>query len=247
MTGSILMVVGSILNAAGIVIGALAGLSGRSLSPASQSCFKTGLGAFAAFLGLRLVWDGLNGPFRQIAGQILVALAALILGRFAGRLLRLQKISNRLGQFARLRIAAAVPGKTPPWSEGFNTCTALFCAAPLAVLGSVTDGLAGNFFPLALKAVMDALAAMSFAAMFGAGGVAMSALPVFAWQGTLTLLCAAYAAPFLLQHHLLDAVNVVAGLQVVFVALVIFEVRKIELADYLPALALAPLLAWFWH
>jgi uncharacterized membrane protein YqgA involved in biofilm formation len=50
-----------------------------------------------------------------------------------------------------------------------------------------------------------------------------------------------------IQHHLLDPINVVAGLLIVFVSMVIFEVRKIELADYLPALALAPLLTWFWH
>ena len=238
---------GSILNAVGIILGTLAGVSGKKLSSAHQSGCKTALGAFAAFLGLRLVWEGLNGSFRQIAGQMLIALIALILGRLLGRLLQLQKLSNRLGQYASGQIAGTVPGKKIPWSDGFNTCTALFCAAPLAVLGSVTDGLAGDFFPLALKAVMDALAAMSFVGMFGAGGVAMSALPVFVWQGMLTLLCAAYAAPFVIQHHLLDPVNVVAGLQIVFVSLVIFEVRKIELADYLPALALAPLLAWIWH
>jgi len=238
---------GSILNAVGIIIGALAGLSGKNLSPAGQSGFKTALGAFAAFLGLRLVWEGLNGTFRQVVVQIFVALTALILGRLLGRLLHLQKLSNRLGRFARERIANTAPGKKMPWSDGFNTCTALFCAAPLAIVGSVTDGLAGDFFPLALKAVMDALAAMSFATMFGVSSVAMSALPVFAWQGTLTLLCAVYAAPFVIQHHLLDPINVVAGLLIVFVSLVVFQVRKIELADYLPALVLAPLLAWFWH
>jgi uncharacterized membrane protein YqgA involved in biofilm formation len=238
---------GSILNSAGIIIGALAGLSGKRLSTANQSFLKTALGAFTAFVGLRLVWQGLNGSFGQMGGQILIALAALVIGRPVGRLLGLQKISNRLGQFARLRIAAATPGSRPSWSDGFNTCTALFCAAPLAILGSVTDGLAGDFLPLAVKAVMDALAAMSFVAMFRAGSVALAALPVFMWQGTLTLLCAGYAAPWLLQHHLSGSVNVVAGLQVLFVSLVVFEVRKIELADYLPALALAPLLAWFWH
>jgi uncharacterized membrane protein YqgA involved in biofilm formation len=101
--------------------------------------------------------------------------------------------------------------------------------------------------PLAVKGVMDALAAMSFAAMFGGVSVALSALPVLAWQGTLTLLCTLFAAPFLTQHHLLDSVNVATGFQVVFVAVVIFDARRIEMADYLPALAVAPLLTWFWH
>jgi uncharacterized membrane protein YqgA involved in biofilm formation len=238
---------GSILNAVGIIIGTVAGLYGANLAPARQSNLKAALGAFTAFFGLRLVWNGINGSFRQVTVQLLIALLALILGRLAGRLLNLQKLSNRLGQYARRRIAAVRPDAPPPWSDGFNTCAALFCAAPLAILGSAADGLAGDFLPLAVKGVMDALAAMSFAAMFGGVSVALSALPVLAWQGTLTLLCTLFAAPFLTQHHLLDSVNVATGFQVVFVAVVIFDARRIEMADYLPALAVAPLLTWFWH
>jgi uncharacterized membrane protein YqgA involved in biofilm formation len=238
---------GSYLNAAGILLGAIAGLAFRpQLSAAPLNYLRLALGAFTLAAGGRLAWLSVNGTGGQVGRQILSAFLALILGRLIGRLLRLQKLSNRVGESARAQISRVTAGGKPAWSDGFNTCAALFCVAPLAVLGGVTEGLDGNFLPLAIKTAMDALGAMSFAVMFG-GSVALAALPVFVWQGTLTLLCALFAAPFLAQHGLLDAVNAAAGLLLVFVAVVIFELRKVELTDYLPALAVAPALAWLWR
>jgi len=238
---------GSILNAAGIVLGGIAGLTvQKQLSAAIQNYLKIALGAAALFIGLRLTWLNVNGSFTQVAKQTVIIFLALILGRLVGRLLRLQKLSNRIGQPAREQIARASAGNKPAWSDGFNTVTLLFCAAPLAVIGATQDGLSGNILPLAIKTVMDALAAMSFAAMFG-WSAALAGLPVFAWQGTLTLLCSQFAQPLLAQHGLLDPVNATAGMLLVYVAVVILEVRRVELADYLPALAIAPLLAWLWQ
>jgi uncharacterized membrane protein YqgA involved in biofilm formation len=81
--------------------------------------------------------------------------------------------------------------------------------------------------------------------MFGFG-VMLSAVPVLVFQGTITLLCARFLLPYLDQHNLLDSVNATSGLLIFCVALIIFEIRKIELTDYLPALVFAPLLTyWF--
>ena len=81
--------------------------------------------------------------------------------------------------------------------------------------------------------------------MFG-GGTMLAAVPVFVFQGAVTLACSHYLEPFLRLHGLLDSVNAVGGLLVCTTGLVIFEFRKVELADFLPSLALAPLLAWLW-
>ena len=107
----------------------------------------------------------------------------------------------------------------------------------------MTDGLSGDFYLLAVKAVMDALAMTGFVKMFG-WPAALSAFPVYFFLGALTLACQFFAKPFLDAHGLVDSVNVAGGLIACAVALVIFEVRKVELANYLPALAVAPLLAW---
>ncbi len=130
------------------------------------------------------------------------------------------------------------PRKT---ADGFNACAILFCAAPLGILGAVTDGLSGYFYLLAVKAVMDGLAMTSFVKIFR-WPAALSAFPVFVFLGAITLACQFYAKPFLDAHGLIDSVNAAAGLIACAVALVIFEVRKVELANYLPALAVAPLL-----
>jgi hypothetical protein len=133
-------------------------------------------------------------------------------------------------------------------ADGFCACTILFCAAPLGLVGAVVDGLSGYglsgyFYLLAVKAVMDGLAMASFVKMFR-WPAAMSAIPVFALLGFITLVCQLYARPFLEERQLIDPVNAAAGLVACTVALVIFESRKVELANYLPALAVAPLLAW---
>jgi len=236
--------IGTALNVAGILIGGVVGLVRRKpFSPARESFFKVALGVLTVFYGLRLTWVSLNGSLWQILKQLLIAVLALMLGRLTGRLLHLQKMSNQLGREARERIAATKPADSGRLSDGFKTCAALYCAAPLAMLGALQDGLSGYYYPLAVKAVMDGLGTMGFALLFG-WGVLLSALPVLAFQGTITLVCAQYLRPLLEAHGLVDSVNAVGGLLVFCVALLIFEIRRIEVTDYLPALIFAPLLTF---
>ena len=235
---------GAFLNALGILLGALFGLAQRApLSARTQDLIRRALGVAAVFFGLRLVWLHVNGTFWSGGKQLLVALLAVTLGNWAGRLLRLQKISNRLGRFASRAMAAAQSGAAGKAGPGFNACVVLFCAAPLGLLGAVTDGLSGDFYLLAVKAVMDGLAMGGFVRMFG-WPAALSAFPVYTVIGAITLACQFYAKPLLAAPGGLDSVHVAAGLIACVVALVIFEVRKVALANYLPALAVAPLLTW---
>ena len=123
----------------------------------------------------------------------------------------------------------------------------MFCAAPLGFLGSVQDGLSDYVFTLGIKAVMDGLAAMGFVVLFG-WGTLLAAIPVLALQGSITLVCSTWVRPFLESHSqaFINSVNAAGGLLVFSVALVIFNLKKIELADYLPSLLVAPLLTWWW-
>jgi uncharacterized protein len=239
--------IGTILNVAGILIGGIIGLSRpKLLSPARESFFKTALIVFTVWSGLSLTWQSVNGSFLSVLKQLLIAVLALILGKLTGRLLRLQKLSNRLGQTARLRIMAAGAGKPRVSGDGFKACAVLFCAAPLGILGAVQDGLINYFYPLGIKGVMDGLATMGFVALFGRS-VMFSAVPVLALQGALTLVCACFLKPWLEAHGLLDATNAAGGALVFSVALVMMGLKRIELTDYLPSLAFAPLLAWVWR
>jgi uncharacterized membrane protein YqgA involved in biofilm formation len=105
----------------------------------------------------------------------------------------------------------------------------------------VCDGLSGYFYPLAIKAIMDGLATMGFAVPFR-WGPTLAALPVLAFQGSIALL-----TRLVLQRlgpgEAVDMMNAVSGFLVFTVALVILQIKRIGLADYLPSLVVAPLLA----
>ncbi len=241
--------IGTFLNVALIVLGGIIGLvrPGFSLSPANEGFAKVALAALTVFYGLRLTWQSLNGTFLQVLKQLLIVVVAMMLGRLLGRLLRLQKTSNSIGQWARQRIGSPATGGPGRASEGFKVCAALFCAAPLGILGAIQDGLTSPpyFYPLAVKGVIDGLAAVGFVSLFG-WGVILAGLPVLAFQGTITLLCSHWVEPYLSELDLVGSINAVGGLLVFSVALLMLGLKKIEVTDYLPSLVVAPLLTWAW-
>lgn len=242
---------GTTINVLGILIGSTLGLFWiKAMTPRLQIRLKAWLGLLAVIAGLILVWKSMNGGIKLVLLQLLTIVLALTLGRMAGKALRIQRFLNRMGDFAKRRMADAQERGSRRPNEGFVTCTVLFCFAPLAIVGPIVDELGGNWkplaiLPLAIKAVMDGLGAMAFVNMFGAG-VMLSALPVLAWQGSIAIL-ARWLAPFLYEHGMADSIVGVSGLLLFSVALVILEIKKIELGDYLPSLIFAPLLAWLWH
>lgn len=236
--------IGTILNVVSIGAGSLwAAKTRREPSQAFQQAAKLGLGVAIVWVGLEVCWDGFGGGFKRVLGQLGLLLAALTLGNISGRLLRLQKAFNWLGQKAR-RHFETVPASGSGSLHGgvVSTCAILFCATPISILGAIVEGLAGNPKPLVVKAVMDGLAAVSFTRCFGRGVLA-GMIPVLAFQGSMTL-AARWIEPMLHQRDLVDPVMRVAGLLVFCVALVVLEIKRVEIANYLPSLVFAPFLIW---
>ena len=236
---------GTLLNAAGILIGGIIGLTvTKQLSPATQFAIKGLMGVATVFIGLRMTLMSLGPNFWLAGKQLIIVVLALMLGRIAGRLLGLQRLSNKLGAFAKENISQSQGQAGTRFAEGFVTCTLLFCVGPMAILGALQDGLEGKWHALGIKALMDGFATMAFVTTFG-WGVILAVIPVVAYQGTITL-CAQWLAPFLRDHALIDAVTATGGLLIFCIALIILEIKKIELSNYLPSLLFAPLLAWLW-
>lgn len=237
---------GAFINSGGIVLGGvLALVLKKPISESAQTRLKILLGAFTVYLGLRLTIASLNGSPWQVLKQLVIVLVAMTLGKLCGKLLRLQTFSNRVGQFATRKMAAA--GTGAQFNEGFQVATALFCAAPLSILASVEEGLSGFSKVFLVKAVMDGMGTLAFSATFG-WGVMVSAISVLAWQAAI-IKCVALLEPAL-RHHaqpLIDSVLVTDGLLIFCVALIVLQLKKVAVAEYLPSLALAPLLTWwFW-
>lgn len=237
---------GTILNAVGILAGGVIGLTvANRIKPSTLLVMKAMLGALTVFVGLKLTLTSLSGSFGSVMKQLGIVVLALTLGRMTGRLLHLQKFLNGLGRYAKERYTRTDINSPQRLSEGFITCTLLFCVGPMAIIGAAQDGLEGHWQTLGIKALMDGLATMAFVTTFG-WGVMLSVIPVVAYQGTITL-GARFLAPYLQDLPLMASVNATGGLLVFCIALIILELKKIELADYLPSLAFAPLLTWWWR
>jgi hypothetical protein len=235
---------GAIINAAGIVVGGICALIAKKpISATNQLALKIIIGVYAVWLGLKLSWSGFNGSVRQVAKELCIILLAMVLGKMAGKLCRLQRLSNSVGKYAMSVLATPPAGKR--FSDGFLIATALFCVGPLAVLASVQEGLTG-FSPIfVVKAATDGLATYAFCSTLGWGALA-SALPVLALEGAL-IRGVQWVEPFLRNRPwpLIDAINAVDGLLIFCVAMIILELKKIEVADYYPSLLFTPLLVWW--
>ena len=235
---------GAFFNAIGILVGAMIGLAQSTpFSLRAQLWFRNAIGIFNLFYSLRLIYLSFDETFWSSFKQICIGMLAVVLGFWIGKLLRFQKMSNYLGRMAGNVIAGASK-KTPNPADGFNACAILFCAAPLGLVGAVTDGLSDYFYLLAVKAVMDALAMSGFVKVFRWPS-ALSAVPVFVFFSAISLAVQLYIKPHLTTPET-NAVNMAAGLLACIITIVIFEVRRVELANYLPALVVAPLLTKWW-
>jgi len=238
---------GTLLNAGGIFLGAIFGLATKfEVSVRRQQQIKVLLGLATTWFGLKLVWDGLrwNGTLSSTGSsffrQLVVALLAMVIGHAIGRLCRIQAAMNRLGQSAKEKLERATTKQGNEPSDGLIAATMLFCAAPLGIVGALEDGLQKYFQPLAVKAMMDCLAGISFARMFGWTAM-LAAAPVAAFLSGLTIL-GERIEPWLSAQGFLGVVHVCAGLIMTCIALVIFELRRVEMANYLPAVVVAPVL-----
>lgn len=239
-----MLAIGSAINAAAVVLGGLLGLLIRNDLPARrQHQLRTGIGLAVIIAGFHQVWTGVRPSGVGAAfGLMGIALLATTIGRPLGRLLRVQAGMNRLGRWAGQMFTRAQEGGRVPFHDGFTACAILFCVGPLSVLGPVQEGLNGDFFVLLVKGAMDGLAAFAFARAFRMA-VVLAGLPVLAFQGTVTLLTM-WLLQWLPDERMVQSINVTAGLLVVCATLIVFEIRKVEIGDFLPSLLVAPALAW---
>ncbi|MFP4149488.1 MAG: DUF554 domain-containing protein [Nitriliruptoraceae bacterium] len=127
--------------------------------------------------------------------------------------------------------------------EGFVVTSLIVCVGPLAILGALQDGLTDSFQLLAVKSMLDGFAALAFASALGIG-VAFSVLPLMALQGSVTL--AAGALQSVMTEPMLAALTATGGFLVMAIGIRLLELRRVRVANLLPALLLAPLLVAVW-
>ena len=224
---------GTLINVASIVVGSALGLLiGARLPERLRSTLMAGMGLFTLGLGLQ--------QFLKTANPILV-LVSIVLGTLLGEAARLEDRLQGLGAWLEARLTRDSEGASSRFVQGFLTASLLYCVGPMAILGSIQDGLTGDFRLLATKGVMDGIASLTLASTLGAG-VLLSALPVFVYQGALTLL--AGWAQAVLTPAMIAELTATGGVMMIGIGLNLLEVRQVRVGNMLPALVVAPLLVW---
>lgn len=237
--------VGTLVNVVAILIGSSIGIAaGSRITKKSQSLITDVLGlitALGAASALSPLWSPIFESSLPKGSSLLVILAAMLLGGLIGSALSLENRLDAFGENLRRRFRAA---EESPFVEGFASASLLFVIGPLAILGSVSDGMSQGIDQLVLKSSLDFFAAMAFASTLG-WGVAASAIPVAIYQGFWTLIGLGLGS--VLSQYQIDAMTICGGLMLVGIALRLLDIKKIPVANLLPALVIAPALATLLH
>jgi hypothetical protein len=237
--------IGTILNIITIISGASIGvLVGNRMRTSTRTLLTdvlglvTLLGAASALIPL---WSQRYIDSMPQGWTLLVVLGSLLIGGLIGSLLGLENRLDGLGEKLRIKFKAS---SDSPFVEGFVSASLLFAIGPLAILGSISDGMGTGLDQLILKSTLDFFAAMAFATSLG-WGVAVSAIPVGIYQGIWTLIGLGLGE--ILSGYQVDAMTIVGGIMLICIALRLLNIKQVAVGNLLPALAIAPLLALAVH
>lgn len=234
---------GTVINVAAILVGSTIGvLLGHRLPERTRDTVTDALGLVTLVIGGLNVVALQDEAFVDAVGSgvtLLVVLGALLVGGIAGSLLSIEARLEQFGGWLQSKLASDGSEGRAQFVEGFVDSSLIFCIGPLAVLGSLSDGLGQGIDELALKSSLDGFAAIAFAATLG-WGVAASALSVGIWQGSLTLLAVVLGS--VLSPALVAAVTATGGVLLLGVGLRLLQIKAVPVGDMLPALVLAPVI-----
>jgi len=248
---------GTIINVVTVLIGgALGTLLGNRLSERARETVMHGLGLATLAIGLQLTLSQLAAAESTLKRlTFIVVLGSILIGGLVGEALNLERRLDALGQWlesktARLltRPTAAVDGDAPgqpaasTFSRGFVTASLVFCVGPMTIIGSMRDGLSGDYTLLAIKSVLDGFAALAFASSLGVG-VLFSSLTVFFYQGALALGAQWLSAS--LSEVMIAEMSATGGLLMLGIGFMLLEIKRVRVANLLPAIFIAPLLVVF--
>ncbi len=229
--------IGTLINVGTIILGSLIGfLIGSRLSDRLRNTIIAGLGLFTFGYGLMSFLDTTNP---------LIPLGGLLIGALLGEWWRIEEGLEKIGIMLRRAVIRhdTDEGQQHKFVEGFVTASLIFVIGPMAILGSIQDGLTGDFEMLVIKAILDGFASIAFASSLGIG-VAFSAISVIVYQGAISMLSGFFSQYF--SEFMILEMTAVGGLVLMAIALSsLLSIKKIRTGSFLPALLLTPLIVLF--
>ncbi len=215
---------GTIVNTLAVIIGAFIGIFlKRGIPERLADTLMKGLGLCTLYLGVTGLMKGENS---------LILILSIVIGTLIGEILNLEERINQVGIWLEDRFSPKKTGKASI-AEGFVTASLLFCVGAMAIVGSLQSGLTGNHEMIFNKSILDFVAAIIFASSLGIG-VAFSAIFVFLYQGSITLMVQ-WIAPFLTDATV-NEMTCVGSVIILGLALNMLGITKLKVMNYVPAI-----------
>ena len=238
---------GTIFNIATILVGTLLGtLLGSKLSEKTNRTVTDSLGLITIVLGgLNLTSLSDQAYVKAVTGPgtFFIVIFAVLFGGIAGSLLKIEDLLEGFGSWLQSRFNKKSQGSESRqrFITGFVDASLIFAIGPMAILGSMSDGLGNGSETLVVKSILDGFASIAFAASLG-WGIGASAITVGLWQGLLTAV--AFFGGAGIPAAMIASITATGGILMLGIGLRLLNLRKVAVADMLPALVLAPLFTW---
>lgn len=212
---------GTVVNSVAIIIGALIGiLIKKGIKDEYKSTIMDGIGLSVVIIGI------MGGIKTQ---NLILAIGSIVLGSIIGEIIRIEDKLESLGDNMEKKFGKGDSN----FSKGFVTASLVYCIGAMAIVGSLESGLTGNHDTLFAKSMLDFISAIIFASTLGIG-VAFSAIPVFLYQGGITLL-AKYVKD-LMTPEVINEMSAVGGILILAIGINILGIKKIRIGNMLPAI-----------
>ena len=238
-------VTGTLINAGTVLAGTMTGvILGDRLPSRVRDIVMDGLGLVVLVVGMDQALAVARPPLVILvrgaaAGgvPVLIVLGSILVGGIVGELVGIERALNAVGEALKRRFG----GGQSRFTEGFVVASLVFCVGPLTILGSLRDGLSGDYSLLAIKAMLDGFAALAFSSALG-WGVGFSILTILVYQGGLSVLAGTVSGAVgdPARSPVIAAVTATGGVMVLAIGLRLLRIREVRVANLLPALVLAP-------
>lgn len=221
---------GTIVNVVAIILGSIFGILIKSRFPekVNKIIFQV-IGLFTITLGVTMAIKTSN---------FLLVAFSLIIGSVIGEIIDMEKYLEQLSE----KLKNKLKNSSDKFSEGFITATLIYCIGPMAILGSIEEGLGNPPNLLFAKSVLDGVASIALASALGIG-VMFSAVPLLLYQGGITLF-ANYVSNYL-SDALIVELSAVGGILLLGLGMNIAEIKKFRVVNMLPSLLIVVILSYF--